>query len=136
MLNQDISNYELDLTSNTTPYQIEHSEWTFKTLSRSKIQGGYDTFAIHCKNGVWYIPRLDIGVRAETNSEIQDMAYQRDGDMLFVLFKDSNDIYEYANISEKQNSANIVVVLSKDLCDKRYKTFNSICLVDEEGGQR
>ena len=105
--------------------------WTFRMLNRdfSPSSSVVDAFAIHCSGGVWYIPFLGCGVKGPSSGDygIHDIAYEQNSNRIFVLFTGDDDLYAYDDIQEKVNSDN-VVVLMKENCDQRIRTFNSIAV--------
>ena len=114
-----------------TSYPIVGNGWTFKMLNRdfSSTSVVSDAFAIHCKNGeqdLWYVPLLDAYIYGATSAgPVKDMAYEQNGDRLYVLFEGDNHIYAYDNIGETKKFGGFIVLV-KETATMKLVTFNSM----------
>ena len=136
----DNGEYVVEPMLKFTQYPISCGDWLFKTLNRdfaatSRIQ---DAFAIHCKDTVapyqdlWYVPQLNVYVYgSETTGGILDMAYEQNGDRLYVLFKGDNHLYAYDSVAQTKTFTGFVA-LRKETAAMKFVTFNSMCLTDDE----
>ena len=104
-----------------------------------------DAFVIKCSGSIqrnnktqevtlWYLSEIDgylYSIMDNGNGEVEDqlvdMAYEQNGNQLYVIFKDDNHVYRYDNVDRMMDSRGWIL-LSKELASYKINTFHSMAI--------